>query len=192
MKASYLTAFAIICFLFARASTGVADIAPPPGYVEQCAISRVQKEGQSCTTCRGWYGGAGDCSKSLEPKGYIFNCRTAGASVWIEIWCKPGGMFGHSAKPQGEQTENSRAPALAVSANPPPEAASSNPGTSAVAETGREIFKKPTATSKFPPLPGGVPVKSSGATAPRESGPPLERAGQDNQTENQEAGKPGE
>ena len=192
MKASYLTVVAIVCLLFARASTGVADIAPPPGYVEKCAISRVQKEGQSCTTCRGWYGGAGECSKSLEPKGYIFNCRTAGASVWVEIWCKPEGMFGHSAKPQGEQTENSRTPALAVSANPPPEPVPSTPGASGVAEAGREIFKKPSAASKFPPLPGRIPEKSSGVTAARENDPPLERAGQDNQAENQKAGKPAE
>ena len=191
MNAAHLAAFGIVSLL-AMAGTGVADIAPPPGYVEQCAISRVQKEGQSCTTCRGWYGGPGECSKSLAPKGYTFNCRTAGASVWIEIWCKPGGTSGHSGKPKGEQTENSRTPAMAITAAPPPEPASLAPGTPVVAGASRELFKKPSATSKFPPLPGRTPAKSSSATAPKEHDPPLQQAGQYNHIEQQGAGKPAE
>ena len=72
-------------------AAAVADIAPPPGYVERCTVARVQREnpGQTCVACDAWHGGREDCEQH-EAKGYVRQCKTRGASTWDEVLCKAG------------------------------------------------------------------------------------------------------
>lgn len=82
--------FALSSLLLAPAA--LADVAPPPGYVEQCTVSKQQKDGLECTLCTGAYHGAPDhCVKIYEPQGLTRACRTRGASVWKEVWCRKAG-----------------------------------------------------------------------------------------------------
>jgi hypothetical protein len=64
-----------------------ADIPPPPGYVEKCSVEIQQKSGEECRLCGASFQGRGDCQK-LASQGYSERCRSAGASVWQEVWCR--------------------------------------------------------------------------------------------------------
>lgn len=69
-----------------------ADIPPPPGYVEPCQVSKVQKKDEFCTECSGSYYNDPDfCERrfSSDKLSWQLRCRTRGASVWTEIWCAP-------------------------------------------------------------------------------------------------------
>lgn len=66
-----------------------ADIPPSPGYVETCTVENEQRPGEECVLCGDAYHGERDaCEKQHGPAGYARRCRTAGASVWKEVWCK--------------------------------------------------------------------------------------------------------
>lgn len=65
----------------------LADIAPPPGYVERCTVKNHQQEGRTCTACPSDFKRRGHCELELGPKGYTKMCSTRGASVWTEVWC---------------------------------------------------------------------------------------------------------
>lgn len=68
-----------------------ADVPPPPGYVETCTVERQQRSGESCMLCGESYHGDRDaCQRRYEPEGYEMRCRTPGASVWRELWCRTG------------------------------------------------------------------------------------------------------
>jgi hypothetical protein len=64
-----------------------ADIAPPRDYVEKCSIEAQQKSGEQCRLCGGSFRGREEC-KQLASQGYRERCRTYGASVWQEVWCR--------------------------------------------------------------------------------------------------------
>jgi hypothetical protein len=67
-----------------------ADVAPAPDFVETCTLGRQQRNGETCVECGDSYHGAPDaCARQYEPQGYSRRCRSSGASVWDEIWCKP-------------------------------------------------------------------------------------------------------
>lgn len=86
------------------ASIARADLAPPPGYDEPCTVEKVQKEGQDCKLCKTYYGNPTDhCSKEVG-EGYSQSCRTNGASVWSEVWCKPAGTVAPSPSPTPSST----------------------------------------------------------------------------------------
>lgn len=72
-------------------ATGRADVAPPRWYVERCTLEREQKAGETCEVCSTYHAKRDACETKLEPKGYAQRCRTRGASVWREVWCKSGG-----------------------------------------------------------------------------------------------------
>jgi hypothetical protein len=65
-----------------------ADLAPEPGYVETCTLANHAKADLECVECNTYHGEYDKCVKQFEPQGYTQACRTAGASVWSEIWCK--------------------------------------------------------------------------------------------------------
>lgn len=65
-----------------------ADVPPPPGYVEQCTMDKQKKEGEDCQMSRPWYRERDKGQREWGTKGYTRRCRTSGASVWLEIWCK--------------------------------------------------------------------------------------------------------
>jgi|GEM_PF-2900396 len=70
-----------------------ADVAPPDDYVEQCTVEKKQVTGLACVSCandyRSFATDAGDpCALQYQPQGYTKNCKSWGASVWTEVWCK--------------------------------------------------------------------------------------------------------
>ena len=65
----------------------LADIAPPPDFVETCTVANHVKPGEECTMCGAWHGGREDC-EALEAQGYSARCRTSGASTWDEVMCR--------------------------------------------------------------------------------------------------------
>jgi hypothetical protein len=64
-----------------------ADVAPPPGYVEKCTVKAWQKSGQECRLCGASFRGRDQCQQ-LGSQGYQQRCRSHGASVWQEVWCR--------------------------------------------------------------------------------------------------------
>lgn len=84
----HLRALLIAAFLLVPVAA-LADLAPPPGYQEQCTIERVQQAGELCQLCTGAYHGDRDyCERELADQGYEHRCRTRGASAWREVWCR--------------------------------------------------------------------------------------------------------
>lgn len=82
-----LTALFVYCTSPAR-----ADVAPPPDYVEQCTVANHQAPRTECVQCGEAYHGAPKaCENRYTQAGYSLACRTGGASVWQEIWCRPVG-----------------------------------------------------------------------------------------------------
>lgn len=91
-------AVAVIAF----AAVALADIAPPPGYVEDCTIDKKEQAGTTCVSCGASYEDADDdsaddhqtCDEKYASTGYSYVCSTSGASYWTEVWCngppKPG------------------------------------------------------------------------------------------------------
>lgn len=79
-----------LLFLTATAPMALADVPPPPGYVETCTISKQQGEGEHCYSCQAWHGDRDACVKRFEGSDYSRRCRTRGASVWTEVWCHKG------------------------------------------------------------------------------------------------------
>ncbi len=79
--------------LFVTLTCGVgpaaADLPPPPDYVEQCTLEKQKQPEEECTVCGAYFGARDRCEKEFGTKGYSFHCRTYGASVWKEVWCKP-------------------------------------------------------------------------------------------------------
>jgi len=89
-----------------------ADIAPSPDFVETCTVGRQQRAGETCVECGDSYHGAPDaCARQYEPRGYARRCRSSGASVWNEIWCKPS----QAIEPEPSPEDDSRF------AQPPPD-----------------------------------------------------------------------
>ena len=63
----------------------LADEPPPPGYVEPCTEEVCG--GAKAETCRASYQGREACER-LEQQGMTQACRTSGASVWSEVFCR--------------------------------------------------------------------------------------------------------
>lgn len=126
------------------AAVAVADIAPPPGYVERCTVARVQKEnpGQTCVSCDAWHGGREDCEQH-EAQGYVKQCKTRGASTWDEVLCKAGTPAAEPAPDPtpGEPTEAEPAEPAQEEPNP--------------AEAGLEAEPQSAGCTTVPGLPGG-------------------------------------
>ena len=93
-----------------------ADLPPPPGYVESCTVDKHVKEGVECSSCDASFGGRESC-EALEKEGWVFVCRTSGASVWDEVLCREAvkDAADHEPAPQGEP-----APVVQPEPAPPP------------------------------------------------------------------------
>lgn len=77
---------AIGLFLCAPAA---ADIPPPPGYVEQCTIEKQCTKAEEGDACGAWHGDRDKCEKKHASDGFVRKCKTRGASVWTEVYCRP-------------------------------------------------------------------------------------------------------
>ena len=74
--------------LLASCAVARADIPPPPGYVETCTAER-QCPGQEVDRCSASFRERDACARRHAGDGYTLACRTRGASVWTELWCRP-------------------------------------------------------------------------------------------------------
>lgn len=80
--------FSALSLVAVFANPALADLAPEPGYVEQCTIKNHEGPDTSCTSCRASFKDRDGCAGLMGPQGYTRACRTRGASVWTEVWCK--------------------------------------------------------------------------------------------------------
>ncbi len=67
----------------------LADVPPPPGYVEQCTIEKQCKPTEEGTSCGTWHGERDKCKQQHTSDGFVYKCSTRGASVWTEVYCRP-------------------------------------------------------------------------------------------------------
>jgi hypothetical protein len=72
--------------ILAAASTW-ADVPPPKGYVEKCTIEAQTRIGEECRLCGAYFASREKCL-ALGREGYSQRCRSYGASVWSEVWCR--------------------------------------------------------------------------------------------------------
>ena len=70
-----------------------ADEPPPDGYVERCTLDKTCPLGQECVLCpadyRDYSRSPGVCESNLGSLGFKRQCKSWGASVWDEVWCRP-------------------------------------------------------------------------------------------------------
>lgn len=91
-----------------------ADVPPEPGYVETCTVENQQGAGEECLVCGDAYHGDVDACKKHEATGHSRRCKTRGASVWSEVWCKPGAKQDAATTPPTEiKSDKPPAPAPA-------------------------------------------------------------------------------
>jgi hypothetical protein len=68
-------------------SSALADLPPPRDYVEKCTVEVQTKQGEECRLCGAYFASHEECLK-LDHAGYQHRCRSYGASVWKEVWCR--------------------------------------------------------------------------------------------------------
>jgi hypothetical protein len=133
--------------VFLAGSSALADLPAPPNYVETCTIENAPKD-QECHRCGAFFGNRTWCSDELASYGFSQNCRTRGASVWGEIWCRP----------------------KAASNKPVPK--------SVLAELGTPTRKAPTVEDAgAPPIPSTSASATVAPTASTSSAPPVTSVG---------------
>lgn len=97
MKKMMLLLCVLLWFPTAQA---LADVAPPPDYVETCTVDKQQKDGLTCKECSTGRETSDKCKNEWGAKGYTKACKALGATVWKEIWCKSDGS---SKEPAGDK-----------------------------------------------------------------------------------------
>ncbi|HEX2731352.1 MAG TPA: hypothetical protein VHM70_07105 [Polyangiaceae bacterium] len=106
-----------------------ADVAPPAGFEETCTLDKQARPGQECHQCDAFYGNPEHCPRSLLGFGFTQTCRTRGASVWSEIWCRaasttatpvPAAILEQLSDPDGKPGPTPSAPSESASAAPAP------------------------------------------------------------------------
>lgn len=75
--------------LLIASSTATADVPPPPGYVETCTVEKQCKKDEEGDACSAWHGDRDKCEKKHAQDGFVRKCKTRGASVWTEVYCRP-------------------------------------------------------------------------------------------------------
>ncbi len=84
--------------------TAWADVPPPSDYVEECTVAKKQVSGMACVACQNDYRSfatdAGDpCQTQYAGQGYAKLCKSWGASVWTEVWCRGEPDAGNNVTP---------------------------------------------------------------------------------------------
>ena len=70
-------------------AVAAADLPPPPNYVESCTVEKQCTRDEEGTACSANFRERDKCSKALAADGWVHKCKTRGASVWTEVWCRP-------------------------------------------------------------------------------------------------------
>lgn len=118
---------ALIALSFAASAR--ADVPPPPGYVESCTAATQQQAEEVCVDCNTFHGEPTRCRDTLGTTGHTQRCRTSGASVWTEVWCRARTEADGPATPPPAATSAAPAPSANAStapATPQPAASSSS------------------------------------------------------------------
>ncbi|MBK7584045.1 MAG: hypothetical protein IPI67_28090 [Myxococcales bacterium] len=68
------------------AGSARADL-PAPG-PETCSLEKQQKPGEDCVSCSASFEDTEACKTKHSASGYSQRCRSSGASVWTEVWCR--------------------------------------------------------------------------------------------------------
>jgi MYXO-CTERM domain-containing protein len=84
--------------------TALADVPPPDGYVEECTVAKKQVSGRSCAACQNDYrsfatSAVDPCQSQYASQGYEKICKSWGASVWTEVWCRGEADAGNEVTP---------------------------------------------------------------------------------------------
>jgi len=159
MPALYRSALALFSFAATLGSAALAsaDLAPPPGFVETCTLEKQQSAGSECFSCAAYYGNHEHCPDSLAQYGFTQSCRSRGASVWSEVWCRKAAPSAAKVPPeilgQLQNSANKLPPAPPAvtpkpSLDPTPSAAPSAPPSPSLADP---------ASTAVPPAPPPVP-----------------------------------
>lgn len=99
--------------LLTLTTASFADVAPPPNYVESCTVAQQSGPGLDCRECGTYYAEHDKCEKTLGTQGFSKRCRSRGASVWTEVWCRSA----QAAPPQPDPDPHPSDPNYA---KPPP------------------------------------------------------------------------
>ena len=72
-----------------------ADIAPSPRNVDTCTAEKQCPRGE-VDICKASHSDRDSCARRHVNDGFRLACKTPGATVWTELWCRPA-----SRKPAG-------------------------------------------------------------------------------------------
>ncbi|PKN54658.1 MAG: hypothetical protein CVU56_25375 [Deltaproteobacteria bacterium HGW-Deltaproteobacteria-14] len=164
--------------LIALSSPALADVPPPPGYVEQCTVDKQQQEGEECVACGTYHGERDKCEKLYGEAGYGKRCSTGGASVWTEVWCRKQGTGKPVGPAPGEEVVPTPAEPTPAPPEPPPTPAEPPAPTPvpAVPEAPAVDPSAPTtvipAPPTAPPQPTPAPPAEPAAATPAPPAPP--------------------
>jgi hypothetical protein len=163
--ALHLAALSLSLSAVLAAAPARADLAPPPDYVEACTMDNAPKD-QECHRCGAFFGNRTWCSDELASYGFSRNCRTRGASVWGEIWCRPKAA---SNKPVPKEV-------LAGLGTPPAKAEDAGvptPIPSGSASASAAVVPSASASGTTPaPIAPIAPPSASSVTPPATGAPP--------------------
>ncbi len=70
------------------AAPALADVPPPPDYVESCTVAKQESATTECLACAAYYGATTRCQTMLASYCYSKVCNTRGASAWTEVHCR--------------------------------------------------------------------------------------------------------
>lgn len=82
-----------------------------PGYVEHCTMEETSRSHSGCEECRTSFQDPDACSRAHATDGRTQACRTAGGSVWTEIWCGGAPPPSSAAPATTSATESGSPPA---------------------------------------------------------------------------------
>jgi hypothetical protein len=100
-----------------------ADLAPAAP--ETCTIDAQQRAGETCVKCPASFKKPDACRDTYAAQGSKQRCKTRGASVWSESWCRAAGEKDASASPAPDAaplsplTADAGAPPLSGAVTPP-------------------------------------------------------------------------
>ena len=91
----------VFAFLLTFATTAWADVAPGPGYVEDCTVGKKEQAGTTCEECATGRDNDGECEEFYADTAFEYVSQTSGATVWTEVWCDGPPRTGCSLAPGG-------------------------------------------------------------------------------------------
>lgn len=165
--------------LFAFAALAVLGAALParaditvPGRVETCTMEKQAKAGLECHECRAYHGNPDHCPASLSSYGFKQACRSGGASVWSEIWCRAPGAGAAKVPPEllGQLGNPSSIAPAANTAAPGPAPTNTGPAPANTAAPGEEPVPENVLPAGPPPVP---PPQGCGCSVIGEGDAPL-------------------